>query len=158
MKPSVYVETSIVSYLTAFPSQDVIRRGQQEVTKKWWSGPRMDYALFTSRFALMEAAAGDSVAAADRLAVLNRIDRLEVTSDVEPLAKKLLAIRALPAKARLDALHLAVATVGGMDFLLTWNCRHLANAKMWHTIDRGCRTAGYEPPRICTPFELLNLP
>jgi len=84
-------------------------------------------------------------AAADRLRALGTIDLLEITPDVEPLSKQLLAAGALPPKAQLDALHLAVATVSGMQYLLTWNCKHLANASMWDIINGTCRLGGYEP-------------
>src|ERR1700722_10901245 len=134
MKPTVYIETTIVSYLTARLSTDVVRRGQQELTTRWWRDRRQDYALFTSRFALLEAAAGDPTAAAERMEVLNKVDRLEIGPKVETLAERLLSDGALPAKAQVDALHLAVAAVSGMQYLLTWNCKHLANGFLWRMI------------------------
>ena len=84
------------------------------------------------------------------------MELLAITEEVEPLAEKLLRVGALPAKARVDALHVAVATVNGMQFLLTWNCRHLANAMLRRTIEEACKAAGYEPPAIGTPYELIG--
>jgi hypothetical protein len=157
MNQTVYVETTIVSYLTAWPTDDVERQAQQVATPRWWDAHRPLFALYTSQFVLDEAAAGDATAASDRLTILNGLDLLLITPDVEPLAAQLLAAGALPAKARVDALHVAVATVNGMEFLLTWNCRHLANAALWRKIEQTCNAAGYEPPTICTPYELMGV-
>lgn len=118
-KPTVYIETTVVSYLTARRTTDVIRQGQQEITKQWWDNRRPEFALFTSQFVLDEAAAGDAAAAADRLATLVGIDLLSIGPEVPPLASHLLTTGALPMKARLDALHLAVAAVNGLEYLLT---------------------------------------
>ena len=156
MNPTVYLETTVVSYLAAWSSKDVIRQGHQEVTRRWWGERRSGFDLLTSQFVLDEAAAGDSTAAAERLALLNDVELLEITDEVAPLADRLLREGALPTKARLDALHLAVATVHRIDYLMTWNCKHLANALLWHRISKACRAAGFEPPTICTPLELLG--
>jgi hypothetical protein len=155
-KPPVYIETSIVSYLTAWPTSDTLRQAHQDLTKRWWSEQRQNFVLFTSQFVLDEAADGDSAAAAERLGALAGIDLLALRPEVEPLARQLLDAGALPAKARLDALHLAMATVHRMSYLLTWNCKHLANASLWRRIDLVCRSAGYQPPTICTPLELMG--
>jgi hypothetical protein len=103
---------------------------------------------------LDEASAGDGEAAAQRLNALRDVALLDVTEDAILLAADLVAGGGLPTKARLDALHIAVATVHGMDFLLTWNCKHIANAATRGTIEDLCRVAGFEPPIICTPLEL----
>ncbi len=148
-----YVETSVVSYLTAWPSRDLVRAAHQQVTREWWA-TRESFELYISQFVLDEAAAGDGVAAAQRLEALRDVPLLNVTEDVIRLATDLVAGGGLPAKARVDALHVAVATVHGMDFLLTWNCAHIANASTRGTIEELCRAAGFEPPIICTPLEL----
>ena len=153
-KPTLYVETTIVSYLTAWPSNDVIRRGQQEVTSNWWDISRTEFELDTSQFVVDEASAGDQAAAAARLVILSPIPKLLIGDEVVPLAQRLLTEGALPPKARLDALHLAVACCNGIQYLLTWNCKHLANAILWRKIEATCRAAGYLPPTICTPHEL----
>ena len=148
-----YIETSVVSYLTAWPSRDLVRAAHQQVTREWWA-TRASFELHISQFVLDEAAAGDAVAAAERLEALRDLPLLDVTEDVILLATDLVAGGGLPAKARVDALHVAVATVHGMDFLLTWNCTHIANAATRGTIEELCRAAGFEPPIICTPLEL----
>jgi predicted nucleic acid-binding protein len=148
-----YVETTIVSYLTAWPSRDLVRAAHQQVTREWWA-TRGSFELFISQFVLDEAAVGDATAAAQRLDALRDIALLDVTEDAILLAGDLVAGGGLPAKARVDALHVAMAAVHGMDLLLTWNCKHIANAATRGTIEDLCRTAGFEPPTICTPLEL----
>jgi hypothetical protein len=155
MLPKTYVETTIVSYLTAWPSRDLVRAAHQQVTRDWWA-TRGGFDLFVSQFVLDEAAACDREAAAQRLDALRGVALLDVTEDAILLAADLVAGGGLPAKARLDALHVAVATVHGMDFLITWNCTHIANAATRGTIEDLCRAAGFEPPIICTPLELLR--
>jgi len=153
MGPKAYIETTIVSYLTAWPSRDLIRAAHQQVTHEWWA-TRGSFECFISQFVLDEAAAGDAEAAAQRLNALQDLALLDVTEDAILLAGELVTGGGLPAKARVDALHVAMAAVHGMDFLLTWNCKHIANAATRSTIEALCRTAGFEPPIICTPLEL----
>ena len=153
MRPKTYIETSIVSYLTAWQSRDLVRAAHQQVTRDWWAS-RGSFELFASQFVLDEAAAGDKSAAADRLAALAEAAVLEVTEDAILLAEKLVAGGGLPSKARVDALHVAMAAVHGMDYLLSWNCTHIANATLRGKIEDLCREAGFEPPTICTPLEL----
>jgi hypothetical protein len=112
--------------------------------------------MFTSQFVIDEASAGNAEAAKRRLSVLSKIELLEIAPEVEILAQSLLDANAVPPPARVDALHLAVATVNGMQYLMTWNCKHLANAFLWDTIYGTCRAAGYQPPAILTPYELLG--
>jgi uncharacterized protein (DUF1786 family) len=109
-----------------------------------------------SEAVLQEAAGGDPIAAARRTAVLRGIRVLAVTEAAANLAHDLIAGQAIPAKAAVDAVHIAVAAVNGMDFLLTWNCAHIANAATRVMIDRVCRIAGLTPPVICTPEELTE--
>ncbi len=153
MKPKAYIETSIASYLTAWQSRDLVLAAHQQVTRDWWAS-RGNFELFASQFVLDEAAAGDEDAAASRLAALAEAAILEVTEDAILLAERLIAGGGLPSPARVDALHVAMATVHGMDYLLTWNCRHIANAALRGKIEELCREAGFEPPTICTPLEL----
>src|SRR5688500_15731280 len=127
MKPSVYIETTIVSYLTAWSSSDPVRRGHQIVTQKWWTERAGAFTLCTSQVVVDESSVGDAQAAADRLAALAGIPLLEIGADVLRLAEDLVANGALPPNARLDAVHLASAAVNGVAYLLTWNCKHLAN-------------------------------
>jgi hypothetical protein len=156
LKPKVYIETSIPSYLTAWHSRDLVVAGNQESTKEWWDR-RQDFELFVSEFVLEEVAAGDPQAAAERLKALDGIPEIEVTDQVAVIAEALLLQVSLPSKARLDALHIAIATLGGMDYLVTWNCTHIANPAFRHKIEAVLRSFGFEPPIICTPQELLEV-
>jgi hypothetical protein len=152
MKPKTYIETSIVSYLTAMPSRDLVIAAHQQITHDWWAD-RAAFDLYISQFVLDEAAAGDASAAARRMEVLEEATLLEVIDDATSLARELLAGCALPQRAQVDAFHIAVSTVHGMDYLLSWNCTHIANAAMRSTIEAICRAAGFVPPVICTPLE-----
>lgn len=154
MKPRVYVETSVVSYLTARPSRDHNAAARRESTLEWWQEHAPNYALLISEFVTTEAAAGHPQAAARRLAVLEQLPILTTTAAVGELANNLLRVGALPGVAQLDALHISVAAVNGIEYLLTWNCKHIANARMRPKIEACCIDAGLAPPVICTPDEL----
>lgn len=154
MKPKVYLETTIVSYLTAWRSRDLVMAANQELTHEWWEGSRGAFDLFVSQAVLQECRAGDSGAAGRRMEILQDIPRLDMTEDVETLAANLMAGIPLPPKAKADALHIAIAAVNGMDYLLTWNCAHIANATLRSRIEAVCRAAGFGPPVICTPQEM----
>jgi hypothetical protein len=156
MPERVYVETTFVSYLTARPSRDVVIAGHQQVTREWWDTRRANYELCISQLVLSEAGAGDPQAAQERLEVLKAMTLLETTADAVALAKELIQDGALPAKASDDALHIAVAAVNRVPYLLTWNCRHLANATMRPLIEAVCSRKGIKAPIICTPEELLE--
>jgi len=156
MKSSAYLETTIVSYLTAWPSRDLVMAANQETTREWWTTRKDEFDLYISQPVIEESNAGDTDAAARRWEVLQHIPRLDITNEVNDLAKLLTADVPLPAKAKTDALHIAAAAVNGMNYLLTWNCAHIANAALRPQIEAVCRAAGYEPPIICTPQELLE--
>ena len=149
----VYVETSVISYLTARTSRDLVVAAHQQLTQEWWA-VRDRFELFVSEAVLEEAAAGQPQAAAERLAALAWIAVLGVNSAVSDLSQLLLKSSAIPMKAAIDAVHVAVAAANGMDFLLTWNCKHIANAATRGKIEQTCRLAGFTPPVICTPEEL----
>ena len=153
---SVYIETSIPSYLTARPSRDVRTAAWQQITVQWWEQARQHYELFTSELVVSEAGEGSPEAAQRRLAALHGIPELVVDSEVVALAAKLIADGGIPAEAEVDALHVAIATVQAVDLLLTWNCRHINNAEMKPVIRSICAMAGYTCPEICTPQELLS--
>jgi hypothetical protein len=155
MGPIVYIETTIPSYLTAWPSRDLVRAADQQVTRDWWA-TRSRYELRASSLVLAECGAGDPDAAAARVAALEGVLLLPQTTEAESLAQALLAGVPLPPRAAADALHVAVAAVGGAAYLLTWNCTHIANATLRPRIEAVCRAAGYEPPVICTPKELMG--
>jgi predicted nucleic acid-binding protein len=155
MKPTVYIETTIPSYLTAWPSRDLVRTAHQQITREWWAR-RGGFDLYVSPLVMQECQAGDAQAAADRLAALAGIPLLDETPEVAELAEALLRGVPLPQKAAADALHIASAAVHGIQYLLTWNCTHLANVALRPQIEAVCRAAGYEPPLICTPEELAT--
>ena len=155
MRSKVYIETTIVSYLVASRSQDLIQSAHQEITRQWWA-ERTQFDLFVSRVVVAEARRGDTRAAARRLAALRGIPRLASGRDVLRLADSLLRSGTLPAKARIDALHVGVAAANGIDYLLTWNLRHLANATIRGKIEQAVREGGMVPPIICTPEELME--
>jgi hypothetical protein len=156
VKQRVYIETTIVSYLTAQPSRDLILAANQEVTREWWATRRKAFELHISQFVLNEAAAGDPMMARKRLEMLSEIKQLPVTAEVRELGKAIIADRILPLKANIDALHVSVAAVNDMDVLLTWNCRHLANAELLRNLARYLQARGYEVPVITTPMELMG--
>lgn len=146
---------SIVSYLTARSSRDVRAVAWQQITGQWWDEERSDYELFTSELVIVEASAGNLEAAARRLDALKGIPELPFDEEVEDLASQLIAEGGIPSEAEADALHVAVSAVHHIDFLLTWNFRHIDNAAKKPAIRSICAAAGYICPEICTPIELL---
>ena len=153
---SVYIETSIISYLTARVSRDLIVAGHQQMTEEWWSVQRNRFELWASELVVEEASAGDASAAAERLKVLNTIEMLDITEEAGFLATALIERGSLPTKASADALHIAIAAVHNVDYLLTWNCKHIANAEIRPVIESVCRNMGFIPPILCTPEELMG--
>ena len=156
MKARLYLETSVVSYLVGRLSRDVIVLGNQELTREWWAGSRSEYDVYVSEVVLAEVAGGDPELSRQRLHVAQDIPLLHVTEEAENLAPLLLKAAGLAMNAATDALHMAVAAVHGMDYLLSWNCTHIANATIRRAIEKQCRLSGYEPPVICTPQELAE--
>jgi hypothetical protein len=156
MKPTLYLETTIPGYLTARRSRDLVTAAHQELTREWWDRRREDFTLFVSQIVVEEAAGGDAKEAARRLETLKGIPVLEVTDRARAFAKKLMKQVPLPAKAAIDGLHIALAAAHEMDYLLTWNCAHIANAAFRSKIEAVCRRGGYKEPVICTPEELLE--
>jgi predicted nucleic acid-binding protein len=154
MLPKVYVETTIVSYLTGRPSREPVARGHQQVTRDWWEKDRSDFELYTSEVVIAEAERGDPEPARARLAILAPLRTLSATPESEAMVPILLRETRLPVDALLDMSHVSIATVHGMQYLLTWNCRHIANARIIRVVERICRNLGFEPPVLCTPDEL----
>lgn len=156
MKPRLYLETTIVSYFVARPSRDLVTAAHQQLTHDWWNERDKDFDLYISQLVVQEASAGDSDAVQQRLNFRDGFPSLQLTENALILAKALVDEKAVPEKAAGDALHIAIAAINGMDYLLTWNMKHLANAVLRNTISLVCRAHGYEPPVICTPEELLE--
>lgn len=156
VKKAVYLETSVIGYATSRPSRDLIVAAHQQITKEWFTNLAKNYQLFVSESTIREAASGDSEAAKSRLAFIHDIPSLDTTNEVGDLASKLVGSCGIPRKSAEDAIHIALAAVHGIEFLLTWNCKHIANAAMRKAIDEVCRSSNYNPPVICTPEELLH--
>ena len=156
MKQKVYIETSIFSYLTARPSNDLRAMANQSTTIEWWENRMPEFDIFISEFVVAESSQGNPEAAARRLAVIEQIPELEIEENVRQLGMALIAEGPIPVGAEIDAYHIAVAAVNGMDYLLTWNCKHIANAVTRPMIEQVCRNHGFEPPTICTPQELME--
>ncbi len=154
--PKVYLETSIPSYLASRPGNDIRVCANQNISHDWWANQRQHFALYISELVIEESALGDPEAARRRLEFLKDIPILQLNESAKRLAAYLVAQGSLPQKAQLDALHIAVATAHGIEYLLTWNCTHIANAIMRPRIEQACRDCGYEPPIICTPQELME--
>lgn len=157
MKPAVYVETSVISYLSARPSRDLIVAANQQVTQDWWKDKRPDFDLYISQLVLQEASVGDPEAVTRRQNALEDVQLLTLTDEAAALAQQLVEREVIPRQSIEDALHIAIAAVNGMDYLVTWNFKHIANASMRSNIELVCREAGYEPPVICSPFELMEV-
>ncbi|MFO0804906.1 MAG: type II toxin-antitoxin system VapC family toxin [Gemmataceae bacterium] len=153
---TVYLETSFISYLVARPSRDVIVAGHQQTTQDWWANRRSGFECVISQVVIDEALAGDSSEAQKRLAILTDLPELEITADAEALADAIMASGVLPPHVARDAAHIAVAAVHGMDYLLTWNCKHLANVQISRRVSLVCEKAGHRMPIICTPEELMG--
>lgn len=156
MSETVYIETSILGYLTARSTKNLIVAANMEITKDWWEFRRSAFVLYTSEAVLDEAAQGDPAVAAQRLELLRDFPLLALNQAVQGLATQFLARSSLPVKAKVDAIHIAAATVHGMDYLLTWNCKHIANAQIQSKLAEISLDSGYVLPILCTPNELMG--
>ena len=157
MKPRVYLEMSVISYLVGWLNQrSILVAHNQEFTREWWSTRRQEYELYSSQVAIDESRRGDASLAEARMTFLAEAKLLGVTDAATALAFELLQHTSIPKKADVDALHVAVAAVHGMDYLISWNYRHIVNANSLPKVYSICRSLGYEPPLICTPQELLE--
>jgi hypothetical protein len=134
----------------------LIQAARQQITNDWWEDRRNDFDLFASQYVVDEAGDGDFDASRQRLSLLLGLPLLQTTDEAVELGESLVAAGVIPQKAVTDALHIAVATIHEMDVLLTWNCRHLANAEIIARVSRIIRAGGYELPIICTPDELMG--
>lgn len=151
MPHSIFIETTIPSFYVSRPSRDVLQLARQELTREWWDAQRQQFDLFTSQLVLDEAADGEAAKASERLQLLIGIPLLDLNEPVRALAKKLIATGILPSVAGRDAFHLAAAGVHRMDFLLTWNCKHIANPSITNRLHACFSDAGVHLPVICTP-------
>ena len=157
MSKTVYVETSIFGYLTARPTDNLILTANIKITQDWWNEYRSSLVLYTSELVEDEAARGDSTISGQRLNLLQSLTFLDLTEEATDLAQEFLRQSNLPAKASNDALHMALATVYGLDYLLTWNCKHMANSQIQRKLSEISLGLGYQLPFICTPYEFMTL-
>ena len=156
MNPKIYVETSVISYLTARMSGDLVVAARQKVTQDWWDSAQKRFELFVSALVIDEISAGDTGAANARLNLVKNIPLLSAKEDIDRLVQTFIEKGPIPAKATEDAVHIAYATVHGMDYLVTWNFKHIANAEIRRAIAAITEKAGYFCPVICTPEELMG--
>ena len=153
---TVYLETTFLSLLVADPSRDLVTAANQQATRDWWSRRREDFTCIASREVLREAARGDPEQVRRRIEVLSRLPMVETPDEAERLSVGFMATGALPLRAQSDAAHLAIATAVNADYLLTWNCRHLANAQILRRLEREAQKHGWKLPKVCTPPELMG--
>lgn len=154
--PTAYIETTIPSYYMARSARDVVQIARQSATKRWWDKGCSGFDLFTSQEVLDEAGRGDPETASKRLAMLADIAVLEVTSEVERVARGLIDAGLVPASVASDAVHIATASVHGVDFLVTWNFKHIVNPHIQQRLRQEVAGFGYVLPVMCTPEELMN--
>ena len=152
----VYLETSVISLLAAKPSQDLITAGNQQTTRDWWRLRRAQFFCVASTEVMRECSEGDPQEAVKRRAILTELTILPFSPEADRRMKALLATRILPPKAQADAAHLAIAAAAGVDYLLTWNCRHLANAQILTRLEKAAQHLGWTLPKVCTPAELMG--
>lgn len=152
----VYVETTIPSYLTAKPTDNLIAGARQLITQRWWETERTRYQLFVSDVVFLECSMGDPDAAARRLDVIMEFPVLDIDDKTVELAETLFSVLAIPEKARDDALHIAVACRCEMDYLLSWNFKHIVNAATLRKLSSFISETDYRLPQICTPEELIS--
>jgi len=153
---TVYIETSIVSYLRLRPSSEIVMAAHQLLTQRWWNNERTKYELVVSQYVIEEAAGGDPTLASERLLALNGIPALPDAPEIRQIADEIMSRAILPRKAEVDALHIASVAHHRIDYLLTWNCRHIANATILPRIHKVLADMNIPIPMICTPEELLG--
>lgn len=153
---TIYIETSIVSHASARPSSNIQIAALQHQAREWWSVERPKFNLVTSQLTILESSEGDPTAAADRLKMLDGLPLVSLDSDVDALANLILSNHLMPQKASADAVHVAAAAIAGVNYLLTQNCKHIANAHELPRVYRLLENEGYDQLLICTPAEFLG--
>ena len=156
MPHSIFIETTIPSYYVSRPSRNLLQFARQELTREWWDARRHEFDLFTSQLVLDEASEGESAKASERLELLSGLELLDITEEVEALAANLIRSGIVPSVAARDAFHLAAAGVHRMNFLLTWNCKHIANPFIADRLQSCFSSMGIHLPNICTPEQFFT--
>jgi hypothetical protein len=158
MKPSVYVETSIISYFSSRPSNDILVLAKQRLTQQWWEKVLPSCAPHISQIVLNEISRGDSQASKKRVRLVSEFPSLGVDQEIIKLAERISKFLLLPEKALADAYHISIPTVHEIDYLVTWNCTHIANAFQSRNLEAFIVASGYRVPCICTPEEMMEVP
>lgn len=153
---TVYLETTVIGTIASRDHPDPIMLARQLSTRRWWKDAASRFDLRISDLVIAECNAGDPSAAAERLQVVDGVDILAPKDEAESLADALMIGKAVPKSEPRDAAHIALAAVHGMDYLVTWNFRHILNPHLQRRIDGICRNSGFIPPTICTPEQLLE--
>ena len=156
-KQKVYVESSVISYLTSRPSNDLIKCANQKITKEWWQNAAERFDLFVSVVVIKEISAGDRDAAKSRIAITENLSLVDLPAEAVAMARAIIEQSAMPKKAEVDAMHVAIASYARHDYLVTWNCTHIANAEIRKAIEIIARKFNVNCPVICTPLELMGM-
>lgn len=154
--PKVYIETTIPSYIVSRLNRDIVVAAQQQLTKEWWTTARFDYQLYISEFVIVECERGDQSLAQRRVELIKNIPVLNVTEEVTSLALKYFNLLKIPENSKLDAFHLAITVIHKIDYLLTWNCKHMAHGEIRRVINRFNHSNNLFEPIILTPYELMR--
>lgn len=153
---TVYIETTVVGSIAGRLHPDPLIAARQTATRTWWATAAQKYRLLASELVIDECSAGDPTAASERLSVISGLELLDTSDTVDELADELIAQGSIPASQPRDAFHIAIAAVNGVQYLVTWNFKHIANPTLQNRIASVCRDRGFEPPVICTPEQLLE--
>ena len=156
-KPKVYVETTVVSYLVARPSHDTTLASRQQATRQLWEEHFDNFDFIISNVVVSEVREGDPIAAQRRLEVLANLTVLDMSPEANTLAQNLMDAGAVPENLRPDAQHIAIATVNNIEYLISWNYKHIVNEMKRQLINQVCRASGFQPPLLCTPAELIEV-
>jgi predicted nucleic acid-binding protein len=155
-KPTIYVETTVIGHIAGRQQSDITVAARQLASRNWWD-VRERYQLFVSQIVLDECSAGGQRAATERIELIGGISVLDTKATAETLAISLMDRNGIPQTEPRDALHIAIAAVGGIEYLLTWNFKHIANPSTRDLIQRICQDSGYTPPIICSPDEIIGV-
>ena len=154
MPASVYIESSVISYLTARPSRDVVTAARQAITLDWWQNQRHKYEVYISALVEQDISSGDPIAAEQRIQTVSSISSVAISPEAQAIAASLIASKAVPSNCVEDAMHIAIAAAQGTEYLLTWNFKHINNAETKSLIAKVIEASGYICPILCSPEEL----
>lgn len=156
VRPKLYVETTVISYLVARPSNDASLVYRQQITRQLWEECADDYEFVVSDIVISEILRGDAETAQRRFDVVANLTILDISPDVDKLTQDLIDAGAVPHQARSDAQHITFAAVNSIDYLVSWNYKHIVNEIKRQLINEVCHAAGFQSPTICTPIEIIE--